>query len=84
MMLTLQVAESGRSGSKLLAPHAVQRSGSHSLTAMKQGHCLVEQWALHLHPGYRFLQPELKYITRKVNILYIKTCTNPEKFIISS
>ena len=33
------------------APHLMQRSGSHSLTARRQGHCLVLHWALQLHPG---------------------------------
>ena len=32
------------------APHFVHRSGSHSRTAKKHGHCLVLHWALHRHP----------------------------------
>jgi hypothetical protein len=30
------------------APQVEQRSGSHSRTARKQGHCFVVHWALHL------------------------------------
>ena len=36
------------------APHTWQRSGSHSRTARKHGHCLVLHWALQRHPGKRF------------------------------
>lgn len=38
----------------LPAPHIWQRSGSHSRTARKHGHCLVLHWALHRHPGNLF------------------------------
>ena len=45
-------------GSKLVinlpAPHVWQRSGSHSLTAKKHGHCLVLHCALQRQPGKRF------------------------------
>lgn len=36
------------------APHVPHKSGSHSRTAKKQGHCLVLHWALHRQPGNRF------------------------------
>lgn len=45
-------------GSKLVtnlpAPQVWQRSGSHSLTAKKHGHCLVLHCALQRQPGKRF------------------------------
>jgi len=41
-------------GVNWLAPHVVQRSGSHSLTARKHGHCFVLHDALHRHPGNLF------------------------------
>ena len=68
-ILTLQWAESGGlSTSKLSAPQTEQRSGSHSLTAIKQGHCLVEQCALHLQPGNLFLHAELQDNTAVTNL----------------
>ena len=35
-------------------PQVWQRSGSHSLTARKHGHCFVLHCALQRHPGKRF------------------------------
>uniref|UniRef100_A0A915I037 Uncharacterized protein n=1 Tax=Romanomermis culicivorax TaxID=13658 RepID=A0A915I037_ROMCU len=47
-------ATASLSDAKSAAPHDGHRSGSHSRTAKKQGHCLVSQWALHRQPGKRF------------------------------
>jgi hypothetical protein len=64
------------------APHVPHKSGSHSRTAKKQGHCLVLHWALHRQPGNRFWPDREIYLVIKPLIdnrdlyTYSQNCTD--------
>lgn len=57
----------------LPAPHIWQRSGSHSRTARKHGHCLVLHWALHRHPGNLFSPGNKQIIGQKIKFIVIRS-----------